>query len=176
MQRAQRRRMTARQKRHVDAVLLIAAPVAWASGLVLFLDFHIGGGCFRTEALGLSRLAWQNIHRVGALTMLTALGIHATTKARLGFRRCVRIFQGRPARHDMHELMLYATSTTVLVTGFVAWLVVAGSPPLWGPTPVGPIPGHRHPWIDVHNLTALVALILSINHIRRRWRALGHVL
>jgi hypothetical protein len=86
-----------------------------------------------------------------------------------------RVLAARPARHDTHDLFLYLTIATVLVTGLAAWFFVTGSPPLWGPVALGPIPGHRHPWIDVHNLTALVSLFLAINHVRRRWRALAHL-
>lgn len=168
--------MTTRQRLYVDAVLLVMAPVAWLSGLVLFVCFHVGGGCFRTEALGLSRLVWQNVHRISAVAVLGGIATHVALNATPVLRRSLRVLRGRPARHDTHELVLYATSAIVLVTGFVAWLVVAGSPPLWGPITPGPVAPARHPWIDVHNLTALVALVLSINHIRRRWRALGHLL
>lgn len=168
--------MTSKQRLYVDAVLLVMAPVAWFSGLVLFVGFHMGPGCFRSEALGLSRMAWQSVHRASALAVLASLAIHVTANARLVWLRGLRLLHGRPARHDTHELALYATSATVLLTGFVAWLVVAGSPPLWGPITLGPIAAARHPWIDVHNLTALVAIVLSINHIRRRWRALEHLL
>lgn len=167
--------MTRKQRLYVDTVLLTMAPVAWLSGLVLFLEFHIGRGCFRSEALGLSRLVWQTLHRVSAIAVLSGLVIHIAPNANTILRRAIRVVRGRAARHDTHELALYATSATVLVTGFVAWLVVAGSPPLWGPIGLGPIAAGRHPWIDVHNLTALVAIVLSINHIRRRWRALEHL-
>jgi hypothetical protein len=168
--------MTSKQKLCVDVVLLVMAPVAWLSGLVLFVAFHVGGGCLRSEALGLSRLVWQNTHRVSAVAVLGGVAIHVAANARPILRRALRVLHGRPARHDTHELVLYATSATVLITGFVAWLAVAGSPPLWGPVTLGPVAAARHPWLDVHNLTALVAIVLSINHIRRRWRALGHLL
>ena len=168
--------MTAKQRLYVNVVLLVVAPVTWLSGLVLFLEFHVGWGCFRTEALGLSRLAWQNIHRIGAVAVLAGIAIHVTLNATQMVRRAVRVFHGHPARHDTHEVILYATSATALLTGFVAWLVVKGSLPLWEAITPGPIAAGRHPWIDVHNLTALVAIVLSINHIRRRWRALVHLL
>lgn len=167
--------MISKRKLYVDTVLLVMAPVAWLSGVVLFADFHVGSGCFRTEALGLSRMAWQSIHRAGAVGMLGGLAFHIATNAKPMLRRSQRALRGRPARHDRHEFALYATTATLILTGFVAWLVVEGSPPLWGPITPGPLAASRHAWIDVHNLTALVALVLSLNHIRARWRVLGYV-
>ncbi len=166
--------MISKRKLYVDTVLLVMAPVAWLSGLVLLMGFHVGLGCFRTEALGLSRMAWQTIHRAGAVGMLGAVALHIATNAKPMLRRSLRVLRGRPVRHDTHELALYATTATLILTGFVAWLVVAGSPPLWGRFTPGPLAASRHAWIDVHHLTAMVALVLSINHIRRRWRALGY--
>ena len=59
--------MRARSRLVVDMGLIAGAVLAFASGLVLLLAFHIGHGCFRPEALGLSRLVWQNLHRLGAV-------------------------------------------------------------------------------------------------------------
>lgn len=150
-------------------------PIVWISGLVLFFDFHVHLGCFRSEALGLSRLTWQNLHRLSALAVVAGIAAHATFNARLVGRRMLRVAGAHAARHDTHELFLYLTTATVLVTGLTTWFLLPGSPPLGGPVVLGPMAGYRHPWIDVHNLTALVSLILSINHVRRRWRALGHL-
>jgi hypothetical protein len=159
----------------VDVILLTMVPIAWLSGLVLFFDFHVHLGCFRSHALGLSRLTWQNLHRLSALAVVAGIAAHAWLNARVLGRRVVRIAHAHPARHDTHELFLYLATATVLVTGITAWFIVSGSPPLWGPVVLGPNTGPRHPWIDVHNLTALVSIVLSINHIRRRWRALVHL-
>ena len=54
--------MTARTRFWVDALALASLTTTVGSGLVLLLAFHVGHGPFRLEALGWSRLAWQNLH------------------------------------------------------------------------------------------------------------------
>lgn len=164
--------MTRARRIAIDLVLLTTVPLTWASGLVLFFAFHVGLGCWRTEALGLSRLAWQDLHRLSALMALAGLLAHLTGHATPLYRRVLRVLRGRLAKHDLHELLFYLGNGVVLVTGFAAWWVLAGSAPLTGPIPLGPLPAGRHPWVDVHNLTALASLYFSVQHIRRRWRAL----
>jgi ferredoxin len=168
--------VTPRTKLAIDVVLLVGAAIAFASGVVLLFAFHMGFGCFRPEALGLSRLTWQNLHRLGAILALPALLTHVVVNRRPLYRRCLRVLRGSPMRHDVHELAVYATMTTILLTGFVAWLVVDGSMPILGPALLAPVARARHPWIDVHDLVALVALVLAINHVRRRWPALSVLL
>jgi hypothetical protein len=165
--------MHARKKLYIDGVLLLAAPVACLSGLVLFFAFHIGEGGFRPQALGLSRLAWQNIHRFAAALALVSAVAHAAVNAKPLLGRSLRALRGRPARQDVHELAVYATNATVFVTGFCAWLVIGGSMPIVGPVRLGRVAAERHPWIDVHNLAALCSLFLTTNHVRKRWCALA---
>ena len=165
--------MSARTRLVADIVLLFGAGLAFASGLLLMFAFHVGPGCFRPEALGLSRLAWQSLHRLGAVLALGGVLVHAAANRRLVYGRGLRVLRGRSLRHDLHEIAVYAGHTTILLTGFVAWLVVDGSMPLLGPAPIEPIASARHPWIDVHNIVGLMVLIPTTNHVRRRWRALG---
>jgi hypothetical protein len=164
--------MRAREKLCIDGVLLAAVLVACLSGLVLFFEFHVGAAGFRPQAFGPSRLAWQTIHRFGAVLALIGTVAHAAANAKSLCSRVLRVLRGEPARQDVHELMVYATNATVLVTGFCAWLVIGGSLPIVGPVHLGPISVERHPWIDVHNLAALLSLFLNTNHVRRHWRAL----
>ena len=163
--------MTARTRLVIDAMLLVGAGLAFGSGLILMFAFHVGPGCFRPEALGLTRLTWQNLHRLGAVLTLAGVVAHAVANRGSFSRRCLRILRGKPLRHDLHELFVYSGIATILLTGFVAWLVVPGSMPILGPALLEPIARARHPWIDVHNIVGLLVLIPTTNHVRRRWRA-----
>jgi ferredoxin len=169
----QERKTAAPSKLVVDVVLLVGAGLAFASGLVLLFRFHMGHGSLRPEALGLSRLAWQNLHRLGAVLALAGVVAHVVLNGRGIFRRTLRVLHGKPMRHDIHELAVYVCNAIVLVTGFVVWLVVGGSMPILGPALLERVAANRHPWIDTHHLIGMVALILSINHVRRRWGALS---
>lgn len=164
--------MTARHKLVVDVGLLAGGILAFVTGMVLLVAFHMGPGCFRPAALGLSRLAWQNLHRLGAVLTLTGLLLHGVANWRGIATRILRVLRGRALDRDLHELVVYASNTIVLLTGFVAWLVLAGAIPLFGPAPLGPLAHARHPWIDVHHLVGMLALVLTTNHVRRRWHAL----
>jgi ferredoxin len=163
----------ARTKLALDVALLVGATLAWTSGLVLLDEFHMGLGRFRPAALGLSRLAWQNLHRLGAILVLVALAAHVAVHARPIYVRLVRALGARPVRHDLHEVGVYVGNATVAVTGFVAWLVVGGSLPLLGPAVLGPVAPGRHVWIDVHHLSALAVTIPTMIHVCRRWGALS---
>jgi hypothetical protein len=168
--------MTARTKSTATIVLLLGGGVAFSSGLVLLFAFHVGHGCLRHEALGLSRLAWQNLHRLGAVVALGAVWVHAIANWGGIRRRSLRILRGKPMRSDLHEVAVYTGNTVVLLTGFVAWLVVGGSLPILGPALLEPVASTRHPWIDVHHLVGMLALVLTTNHVRRRWHALAVLL
>jgi hypothetical protein len=161
-----------RAKLWIDVALLCAIFPTFVSGLVLLLAFHVGDGRFQSEAFGLSRLVWQNIHRLGAIAAAVALVLHASASARPIVTRIIRTLRGRAARHDASEFVFYAAIMTVCLTGFSVWLVIGGSMSLFGPVRLGPIAHERHRWIDVHNITALLSLYLTTSHVRRRWRAL----
>ena len=60
----------------LDVVVLVAAFLTFASGLVLFLNLHRDEGAFRMSPLGLTRLAWLNLHRLPALIVVSGIGLH----------------------------------------------------------------------------------------------------
>ena len=180
----------------VDVVLLVAAFLTFGSGVVLFFDFHVGKGAFRTSALGLSRLTWVNIHRLSALIVVAGIGFHVAlnwkafvARLRHSFSRerksrvvweaaelcSARTIAGRfrnPPRVSksmVSELILYVTFATVAMTGIVVWLFVLGSARLAGPVPLGQLRNIRHQLVDIHNIAGLVALALTAHHVGHRW-------
>ena len=64
----------------LDWLLLVAALVAFSTGLVLLVRFHMGHGAFATSALGLGKLLWLNVHRfaaaIFAATAVTHVALH----------------------------------------------------------------------------------------------------
>lgn len=156
----------------VDLVVLASASLTFASGLVLLLAFHMDDGPFRASALGVTRLAWLNLHRLSSPILATGVGLHAVLNWRglVGWLR--RATSGGRRSGAGLELLLYVSFSTVVVTGLVAWLAVAGSAPLAGPVPMEDVAHLRHHLIDVHHLTGLVALALAVHHAGHRWSAL----
>jgi Domain of unknown function (DUF4405) len=110
----------------LDVVLLVAAFLTFASGLVLFLVLHRDEEAFRTAALGLSRLAWLNLHRLPALIVVTAIGLHLALNWRAFVARLRQGFSRKSKSRAVPELVLYVTFWTVATTGIVAWFFVEG--------------------------------------------------
>jgi len=159
-----------RFKLMVDVVLLVAAFLTFASGLVLFIDLHRDLGALRTSALGLSRLAWLNLHRLPALVAVSAIVLHLALNWAAFVARLRNGFARNSKSRAIPELVLYGTFWTVALTGIVAWFFVAGSPPLAGPVPLAWLHPTRHHVIEVHHVVALVALPLAVHHVWHRWQ------
>jgi hypothetical protein len=153
-----------------DVVLFLTALLTFGSGLVLFFEFHVGSGTFRLAALGLTRLTWLNLHRLVAMGLLAALGLHLALNGRALLAQLERVISRRRGSPAVSEILLYTTFSVVVVTGLVAWFAIDGSPPLAGPIALGPQPSARHHVIDVHNVVGLVTLLLTVHHIGHRWR------
>jgi hypothetical protein len=163
----------ARAKLLLDLVLLPAAVLTFGSGLFLLLCFHAGPGPDRLSALGLSRIAWLDLHRLSALVVAAGIATHVTLNGRAFVARLRGAFTGPGASGGGLELLTYAATATVLVTGLVAWWVLDGSAPLGGPIPPGRLPHLRHAWVDTHDLAGLLALALVVHHVGHRWRGLA---
>jgi hypothetical protein len=153
----------------LDVVLLVAAFLTLASGLVLFLDLHRDVGVFRTSTLGLTRLAWLNLHRLPALFVATAVCLHLALNWRAFVARLRNGFARKSKSRGTSELVLYITFWTVALTGIAAWFFVDGSAPLAGPVSLGWLHHTRHHLIEVHHTVGLVALLLAVHHVGHRW-------
>jgi hypothetical protein len=153
----------------LDVVLLVAAFLTFTSGLVLFLDLHRDAGVFRTSALGLTRLTWLNLHRLPALIVVVAVGLHLTLNWAAFVARLRKGLARKSKSRAIPELVLYATFWTVALTGILAWFFVAGSAPLAGPIPLGWLHPARHHVVEIHHIVALVALPLAVHHVGHRW-------
>jgi hypothetical protein len=153
----------------LNVVLFVAAFLTFASGLVLFLGFHAGQGAFRSSALGLTRLTWLNLHRLPALVVVFAIGLHIALNWRAFVARLRNGFSRKSKSRAVPELVLYVTFWTVALTGIVAWFFVAGSAPLAGPVPLGWLHPTRHHVVEIHHIVALVALPLAVHHVGHRW-------
>lgn len=150
----------------IDALMLAASLLSFASGLVLLLRFHVGGGAFATEAMGLSRLWWLNLHRLPAVVVLATAAMHIALHWKPLFARTTKAM--KTCRHPGADRVMYWAFPVVAAAGFVAWFM-DGSSPMAGPAVLG-YPSHaRHAWIDVHNVAGVVALPVTLHHTLHRW-------
>jgi hypothetical protein len=160
----------------VDAVLLVVALLTFASGMLLFFEFHVGKGAFRTSAFGLTRLTWLDIHRLPALIVVAGIGFHLALNWGGFVGRLRGSFSRNRKSRAVSELVLYLTFGTGAMTGIVVWLLGKGSAPLAGPVPLGQLHPIRHQLVDIHNIVGLVALALVAHHVGHRWHRMARCL
>lgn len=166
--------MSARARREVNLKLnwfiLIASFVTFATGFVLLTHLHAGSSAFATSALGVDKLVWLNVHRFSALVVVLFVVVHVGLHWRVFRRRFVNFVTRTLKRAKRADLVMYVAFFLTTLTSLVAWWVLDGSSPIFGP----PIIGHRNPawhsWLDVHEFTSLVALVLTVHHIKHHWR------
>jgi hypothetical protein len=157
-----------------DVAALAAAILVFATGLLLLTFFHMGHGPLRGSEFGVSRLAWVDIHRFGAIALLAAIAIHVQIHWRAIAARIVRAWRRLPGGARRSDLALYAGFAAISLTGLIAWFVAPGSPPVLGPASLGRAAPERHVWIDLHNLSGFIALPAAIVHVRRHLRWMLH--
>ena len=117
-------------------------------------------------------LVWLNVHRFAAAIVALGVAGHVALHWRPFWKTLAKVVPGPKARRIGAEPLLYLVFAVAAVTGLVAWLVVEGSSPVLGPAILGRAGEARHPWIDVHHLTSLVALGLVAHHVWHRLRSL----
>lgn len=154
----------------VDVVTLLAGVVVFSTALVLFTQFHVGHGTLADSAFGVSRLVWLNTHRLAAVVVLAGVVVHVCLHWPSIVTRVIRTFKRLPGKARPSDLILYFGFALDLLTGFIAWLLLPGSTPLFGPVHLGHLEPARHLCIDLHNFTGLTLLPATIMHIWRHMR------
>lgn len=149
-----------------------AATLAFSTGLLLLTHFHVGAGSLRESALGQSRLVWVNLHRISALALVVAVAVHTQLHWLPIASQIGRVLGTRPGKVSRADLVLYVGFAVVSATGLTAWLVVPGSPPLFGPVTLSRLALQREIWIDLHHMSGLIVLPAVIIHVRRRFRSI----
>lgn len=154
----------------LDWLLVASGFVAFSTGLVLLVRFHMGDGAFATTGLGLGRLVWLNLHRFAATLLTVGVATHVALHWRAFSRTILNAIAGSTKKRIHSEPVMYGAFTVAALAGFVAWLILDGSSPVSGPAIIGRASGARHPWIDAHHLSSLVTVVLVVHHTSHRWR------
>jgi hypothetical protein len=134
------------------------------------MQFHVGHGKLADSAFGVSRLVWLNTHRLAAIMVLASVAVHACLHWTSIVIRVSRTFKRLPGKARLSDLVLYFGFALDLLTGFVAWLLLPGSTPLFGPVRLGHLEPARHICIDLHNFAGLALLPATVMHVWRRMR------
>lgn len=151
-----------------DLVLVVAGVLTFAGGLVLLTCFHVGPEMVRTDAVGLSRLAWLNLHRLSAFGVLAGTAAHVVMHWRPIVSAFRRRIVGSRRKGPGVDRVLYLVLPGCVVAGFLAWFALPSSAPLTGPA-IGVMTHTRHVAIDIHNILGLIALPLAVHHLAHRW-------
>jgi hypothetical protein len=113
---------------------------------------------------------WLNLHRLAAAMLAAAAVTHVALHWR-AFRKMITNVVTRATKKRIHsEPLMYGAFSVAALTGLVAWLVLEGSSPPFGPAIIGRASDTRHPWIDTHHVSSLVAMVLVVHHVGHRWR------
>jgi len=137
----------------------------FATGLIMFFEYHVGGGSAPHVFLGTGKSAWVNIHRAAAVLFTAGAAIHMGLHWKYMKSIAKRWTAGLPKKirtTTFQQLLLSAAAIIVMATGFIAWAALSGK--IYQGAEL------RHHWIDVHNITGLVLLAGLAVHIKRRWR------
>jgi hypothetical protein len=150
-------------------VALAAGIIVFATGLILLMRFHVGPeGAFRQTGLGLTRLTWVNVHRFSATVFASSILLHVILHWRAIVHRLRKLGRATPSM-SRADPYLYFGFTLVFLAGFVAWLILPGSLNLLGPAEIEMPPRLQHTFIDIHNISGLVALVAAYLHVRRHF-------
>ncbi len=144
--------------------------MAFSTGLVLLVCFHMGDGAFAASAMGMDKLIWLNVHRFSAVIVFATVVTHVVLHWRTFYSRVGNAVRRRTKRLIDIEVLMYLAFFVLVLTAFVAWFVLDGTSPLFGPATIGPLSSTRHPWIETHHSTSLVSLMLVVHHVGHRWR------
>jgi cytochrome b561 len=159
----------------VDWLLVGAGTLAFGTGLVLLLGLHVGYGAIRPELGGLGRFVWLDLHRIAAIATATGMTAHVVTHLRPLTTRVRRSLRAWPDRRALNELALYFVFPCMVLTGLVAWLAMGGSVVPSAPVRLPGAHDAHHMVIDVHNVAGLVALVVTVLHLKPRVRRLHPV-
>lgn len=158
--------LTKIDRKTVNQINAIASAIVFGTGLVLFFEFHVGRGPFRSEWFWLRKCFWLTIHQTAAMAFLVGFGAHVlnnrkyitTIMARWGSS-----LPGKIKKTSREQLALFSVAMCVLFTGFYPWITMPGAPLR---------DRSYHVWIDMHMVLGIAFLIGSAVHIARRWRRL----
>lgn len=157
-------------KKQINQMNLIVSIIVFGTGLILFIQFHIGFGAFRTEWLGVAKSVWLLVHQVAAIGFLIGFVLHLVTHLKYfkknAERWCHTLPQKTKSRSKVQILLLILT-VIVLSAGFLPWVALSGA------TLEN---GLYHGWIDIHNRLGIVFLSGLLIHIwKRRKRVFGNI-
>ncbi len=160
-----------------NIIALATSIVVFGTGLILLTQFHMGEGALNNFALGASRMTWVNVHRLIALALSCAVGLHAYLHWHALVVRVSRVCRHLAGGASPADLILYFGFAVEIITGSAAWIVLPGSPALVGPVMLTHLVPARHLCIDLHHLTGLILLPAAVIHVSRHFdwllRAVG---
>lgn len=136
----------------------------FGTGLIIFIQFHIGDGAYRKEWLGFEKKFWLLIHQATALAFLVGFALHILAHRKY-IRKVVKRWRNNLPKkiksRTLGQIPLLIVGIIVMWAGFYPWIAMPGA------TLEVEV---YHSWIDIHNRVGIVFLTGLFIHIARRWR------
>ncbi|MFA6450805.1 MAG: DUF4405 domain-containing protein [bacterium] len=151
--------------RRLNIINIVSTAAVFGTGLILLIEFHVGGGGCREQFMNMSKSFWLTIHKAAAVMFFAGAAIHIALH-----RKYIKTIAGRwgaglgrklKAR-SIRQTLLFAASAVVIGTGFYLWAAYPGAA----------LNNEKfHHLLDVHNIIGLMMLIsMSAHIIGRRQR------
>lgn len=150
-------------KQAINRINTYSSAIVLGTGIILLIVFHMGGGAFRQEWLGIPKAFWLIVHQITAVMFsvgfILHLRIHWNYLKKIARRWRVNLPVKTKKKSKIQFLFLVIT-LVVLWAGFFPWLSI----------PEASLKNASfHWWIDIHNKVGVALLIGMIIHIRKRW-------
>ena len=146
----------------LNLINFLVSIIVLGTGLLLFLEFHIGDGAFRKEYLGVGKYFWLFIHQTAAIVFTLGFVLHILAhRGRLAeiVRRWRKDLPAAIKIRTLEQIVLSGVLLIVTWAGFYPWITMPGAT-----LEVGTY----HGWIDIHTRIGLFLLIgISIHMVRR---------
>ena len=149
--------------RKINMSYLVFSVLVFGTGLIMFTEFHVGGGAFRGQWLGLGKGFWLGIHQMAAIGFLAGCAVHLQRHWK--YLKTIGKQWGRnlPKTVKIKTLwqsLLLSMALVVICAGFFTWIAMPGA---------SLFSRRFHNWIDVHNIVGLFFLGGTGLHVVRRW-------
>ncbi|MBU2551199.1 MAG: DUF4405 domain-containing protein [Proteobacteria bacterium] len=148
----------------INIINLLISIVVFGTGLILFIQFHIGDGAEREAWLGLGKSFWLLNHQIFAIGFLIGFAAHIQTHWKYIKILAKKWRMNLPPQlksTTRNQLLLLFLALVVIYAGFYPWITMPGAT----------LKVHTfHSWIDVHTRAGLFFLLGMAVHITRRWR------
>ena len=156
--------------RRLNILNLFISLFVFGTGLILFIQFHMGEGAHRKEWLGIEKTLWLTVHQISAIGFLVGFATHLQMHwkyIKIVAKRWRISLPKKIKSRTREQILLFIATLVVVWAGFYPWIVMPGAT----------LEVEKyHEWIDVHNRVGIFLVIgMAVHIVRRRGRLFGFI-